>query len=74
METRARTVVSPQRFSRRNMFHFLGGAVAAQRLALAMNTKEHACTHERQTNHTATSLRLTFQASAHIMDLDFQDF
>jgi hypothetical protein len=36
MEASARTVVSPQRFSKRSMFHFLGGAVAAQRLAEAM--------------------------------------
>jgi hypothetical protein len=28
--------VSPQRFSKRNMLHFLGGVVAAQRLAVAM--------------------------------------
>jgi len=27
--------------------------------------------HERQNNHTATSLRLLLQASAHIMDVDF---
>jgi hypothetical protein len=36
MEASARTVVSPQRFSKRNMLHFLYGAVAAQRLAVAM--------------------------------------
>jgi hypothetical protein len=36
MEPSARTVVSPQRFSKRNMLHFLGGAVAAQRLAEAL--------------------------------------
>jgi hypothetical protein len=36
MEASARTVVSPQRFSKRNMLHFLSGAVAAQRLAMAM--------------------------------------
>jgi len=33
-----------------------------------------ACAHERQNNRTATSLRLPFQASAHIMDLDFKIF
>jgi hypothetical protein len=31
-----RTVVSPQRFSKQNMLHFLCGAVAAERLAVAM--------------------------------------
>jgi hypothetical protein len=36
MEAGARTVVSTQRFSKRNMFHFLCRAVAAQRLAVAM--------------------------------------
>jgi hypothetical protein len=30
--------------------------------------------HERQTNGTATSLRLPLQASAHIMDRDFEIF
>jgi hypothetical protein len=39
MEASARTVVSPQRFSKRNKPHFLGGAVAAQRLAVAMEHK-----------------------------------
>jgi hypothetical protein len=33
-----------------------------------------ACAHERQNNNTATSLRLAFQASARIMDLDFEIF
>jgi hypothetical protein len=36
MEANARTVVPPQRFSKRNMLQFLGGAVVAQRLAVAM--------------------------------------
>jgi len=36
MEASARTFVSPQRFSKRNMIHFLCGAVDAQRLAVAM--------------------------------------
>jgi acetylglutamate kinase len=35
-EASALTVVSPLRFSKRNMLHFLRGAVAAQRLAVAM--------------------------------------
>jgi len=42
MEASARTVVSPQRFSKRNMLHFLGDAVAAQLLAVA---KEHKSTY-----------------------------
>jgi hypothetical protein len=33
-----------------------------------------ACAHELQDNHTATSLHLLFQASAHIMDLNFKIF
>ena len=33
-----------------------------------------ACTHERQNNHMATSLRLAFQVSANVMDLDFKIF
>jgi hypothetical protein len=33
-----------------------------------------ACGHERQDNRTSTSLRLPFQASAQIMDLDFTIF
>jgi hypothetical protein len=32
------------------------------------------CAHERQNNRTATSLRLLCQASANIMDLDFEIF
>jgi len=33
-----------------------------------------ACAHERQNNRTATDLRLPFQASANVMDLDFKIF
>ena len=33
-----------------------------------------ACAHERQSNCTATSFRLPFEASAHIMDLEFMIF
>jgi hypothetical protein len=36
MEASPRTVVSPQRFSRRNKLHILDGAVATQRLAVAI--------------------------------------
>jgi len=42
MEANARTVVPPQRFSKRNMLHFLCGAVAAERLAVAV---EHEITY-----------------------------
>jgi hypothetical protein len=42
MEASARTVVSPERFSKRDMLHFLGGAVAAQQLAVAV---EHEVTY-----------------------------
>jgi hypothetical protein len=71
MEASARTVVSPQRFSKSNLLHFLGGAVAAQRLAVEM---EPAGAHKRQNNPTATILRLPFQTSAHIMDPDLKIF
>jgi len=33
-----------------------------------------ACAHEQQNNRTATSLRLSFQASANVIDLDFKIF
>jgi hypothetical protein len=33
-----------------------------------------ACAHKRQNNCTATGLRLPFQESAHVMDLDFKIF
>jgi hypothetical protein len=33
-----------------------------------------ACAHKRQNNRTATSFRLSFQASAHIVNLDFKIF
>jgi hypothetical protein len=36
MEANARTVVSQLRFSKRNVLHFLWGAVAAQRLVVAI--------------------------------------
>jgi hypothetical protein len=72
-------VVSPQRFSRRNMLHFLGGAVAAQRLSVAMEHKRGipAYAHKRQNNRTVTgsvlppNFRLPLQVSPYIMDLDF---
>jgi len=52
MEASARTVVSPQRFSKRNMLHFMCGAVAARRLAVAMEhegTYLLACTNGKTT-------------------------
>jgi hypothetical protein len=52
MEVRARTVVSPLRFSKRNMLNFLCGAVAAQRLAVAME-------HEKTYRLVRTSGRTT---------------
>jgi len=69
MEASARTVVSPQRLSERNMLHFLCGAV----LGAGNGTRKNipACAHEQQNNRTATGLRLPFHASAKVMDLDF---
>jgi hypothetical protein len=52
MEASARTVVSSLRFSKRNMLHFLCGAVAAQRLAVAME-------HERTNLLARTSDKTT---------------
>jgi len=73
-------MVVSTRFSKRNMLHFLGGAVAAQRLAVAMEHKRGipAYAHKRQNNRTATrsvlppNFRLPLQASPYIMDLDFR--
>jgi len=73
MEASARTVVSPQRFSKRNMLHFLCCAVAARRLAVAMEHEGTYLLARTSGNRTAASLRLPFQASAH-MDLDFKVF
>jgi hypothetical protein len=56
------------------MVRFLGGAAAAQRLAVAMEHNIPACAHKRQKNRAATRLRLPFQASAHFMDPDFKIF
>jgi hypothetical protein len=70
MEASAQTVVSPQRFSKRNTLHF----VCCGRTAVAggNETQENipACANERKNNRTASNLRVLFQASAHIMDLD----
>jgi hypothetical protein len=51
MEKSARAVVSPQRFSKRNMLHFLCGAVAAQRLAVATE-HERTCLFARTSSKT----------------------
>jgi hypothetical protein len=70
MEARARTVVSPQRFSKRNMLHFLCGAVAAQRLAVAM---EHTGTNLlAPTSGKTTALPPAFvcRSKQIVMDLD----
>jgi hypothetical protein len=40
MEASARAARISRRFSKRNMFHFLGGAVAAQRLAVAVQLEK----------------------------------
>jgi hypothetical protein len=69
MEASARTVVSQHAsFSVR-----CGGRTA---VGGGNGTRKNisACAHERQNNRTATSLRLPFQASANIMDLDFEIF
>jgi hypothetical protein len=82
MEASARTVVSPLRFSKRNMLLFCAvqcGAVrCGGRTAVgggnATRTNTPARAPERHNNRTATSLRLPFLVSAHIMDLDFEIF
>jgi len=71
MEASARTVVSPQRFSKRNALHIVCGSVtagAAQRLAVAM---QHKRTYLLA--RTPASLFQPSQTSAH-MDLDFKIF
>ena len=47
MEASAQTVVSPQRFSKRNMLHFVCGAVAAQQLPVTMEHKKTYCLRKR---------------------------
>ena len=60
-----------QRFSERNLLHFLCGGGGDGNV-----TRQNvpAGADERQNNRTATSLRLPFQASSQIMDLDFKIF
>ena len=70
-----RTTVSLQRFSKRNMLHFLCGAARWPHSGWRWqwNTKEQSArVHERQNNRTASGLRLSFQASTNVMDLDFK--
>jgi len=72
MEARAWRVVSLQYFSKRNMLRFLGGLVAAQRLAAAVGHERiylFACTSGK---HPHGHQSLPFQA--HIIDLDFKIF
>jgi len=76
MEASARTVVPALRFTKRNMLHFLGRAVAAQRLVRGNGTRKNipACARKRQNDRATTSFRLPFEATAHIMNLDFRIF
>jgi hypothetical protein len=64
MEASTRTVVTPLRYSRSNMLHFLCGAVATQRLAVAMEHEQTCLRARADNNRTTTGLRLPFQASA----------
>jgi len=67
----------PQRLNKRNMLHFPCGAVAALRLAVAMEHERTyllARTSGKTTARPPTSLRLPFQACANVMDLDFKIF
>jgi hypothetical protein len=54
MEASPWTVVSPQRFSKRNVLHFLCGAVAAQQLVVAM---EHERTYLLERTSGKTTAR-----------------
>jgi hypothetical protein len=57
------------------MLHFLCSAVAAQWLVVAMeHERTYLLARTSSKNRTATNLRLLFQTSAHIMDLDFEIF
>ena len=58
-------------FSERNVFHFLGGSVGS-----GNGTRQNipACVHKQQNICTATNLRVVFQASTHIVDLEFKIF
>jgi hypothetical protein len=71
MEASARTVVSTLRCSKRNMLHFLCGAVAAQRVEVAME-------YERRYLLARTSGETTARppvfSAVPSMDLDFRDF
>jgi hypothetical protein len=58
------------------MLHFLCGRGGSTAFGGGNVTQKNipACAHERQNNRMSTSLRLPFQESAHIMDLDFKIF
>jgi hypothetical protein len=75
MEASARTGVSPLRFSKRNMFHFLCGAMAAQRLAVA---QEHERTYPLARMSSRTTARhqssSAVPSKCNIMDLEFEIF
>jgi hypothetical protein len=74
MEASAQTVVSPLRFSKRNMLYFLCGAVAAQRLAVAIEYEGTNCLRARAAEphgHWSSSVVLS---KCIIMDLEFEIF
>jgi hypothetical protein len=74
MEMSAQTVVSPQRFSKHASFSVLCGGSTVVGGGNGTRKNIPACAHEQQNNRTATSLRLSFQASAHIVDVEFKMF
>jgi len=77
MEVSARTVVSRQRLNKRNTLLYPCGAVAALRLAVAMEHERTylvARTSGKTTARPPTSLPVPFQASANVMDLDYKIF
>jgi hypothetical protein len=76
MEASKRTVVSPQRFSKRNILNFLCGVVAAQRLAVAMEyerTYRLARTSGKTTARTPVFVCRSKQVP-NVMDLAFNIF
>jgi len=55
---------------------FSGGCGGRPAVGSGKGTRKNipSCAHERQNNRPATSLRLPFQANAHIMEQDFKIF
>jgi len=55
---------------------FSGWCSCRTSVGSGMQTRNNipACAHKQHNNRMATSLRLPFQASAYIMDLDFKIF